>query len=188
MALLVTGLLIFFVPHFLPMAQGRRAALLAKWGEGRYKGAFSAVSGIGLLLIIAGYAYAERGAQWFAPSPLARSLAPEAMTLVFILLASSHGPSHIRAWIKHPMLVAVLIWSVLHLLANGDARGTILFGSFAAYAVVDLVSAVSRGAFVAFEPRWKSDLIAVGAGIAVALLVMLLHRVLFGVRVVPFGV
>ncbi|MEP6943840.1 MAG: NnrU family protein [Betaproteobacteria bacterium] len=188
MALLVTGLLVFFAPHFLPMARGRRASLLAQWGEGRYKGVFSAVSGVGLLLIIAGYAYAERGAQWFAPSPLARSIAPEAMTLVFILLASSHGTSHIRAWIKHPMLVAVLIWSVLHLLANGDARGTILFGSFAAYALIDLVSAVSRGAFVAFAPRWKSDAIAVVAGAVVALLVMLLHRILFGVGVVSFGV
>jgi uncharacterized membrane protein len=185
--LLVAGLLLFFVPHGLSMAPARRATLVAKWGEKRYKGLYSMVSGIGLILIIAGYAVAQRGAQLFAPLPEARAIAPYAMTLVFILLAASHGPSHIRAAIRHPMLAGVLIWSIVHLLANGDARGTLLFASFALYAAVDLLSVTVRGTFVPFVARWRSDVIAIVAGTAVALLVMFLHRLLFGVRAVPFG-
>jgi uncharacterized membrane protein len=184
---MVIGLIAFLAPHAVPMVPPLRGGAVRRWGENRYKIAFSLASGIGLALIVAGYATGERGAQWFAPSPAARAMAPSSMTVAFILLAAAQGPSHLRARLRHPMLIGVLIWSVVHLLANGDARGTILFGGFVAYAALDLVSAVSRHAVATFVPRWRSDAIAVVAGIAAALLVMLLHRYLFGVRVVPFG-
>lgn len=188
MTLLIAGLVLFFVAHLLPMAPAPRAALVAKWGERRYKAVFSAVSGLGLLVIVIGFASADRGAQWFAPLPAARAAAPYAMITVFILLAAANSPSHIRAAIKHPMLIAVLIWSVVHLLANGDARGTILFAAFAAYASVDLLSVLRRGAVTSFTPRPRADAIAVVAGTCIALLVMTFHRLLFGASVVSFGV
>jgi len=188
MTLLIVGLVLFFAPHVMPMFPTQRAGLLSSQGEARYKGLFSAASGVGLVLIIVGYAYGDRGAQWFAPSPAAKAVAPFAMIVVFILLAASNSPSHIRAAIKHPMLIAVLIWSVVHLLANGDARGTILFGTFAVYALVDLLSVLQRGAVKAFTPRLRADVISVVAGSAIALLVMTFHRFLFGPPVVPFGV
>ena len=50
MILLVAGLLVFFAPHFLPMATSSRAKLFAKWGERRYKGLFAAVSGIATMI------------------------------------------------------------------------------------------------------------------------------------------
>ncbi len=188
MKLLIAGLALFFIPHVLPMFAARRAALVSRWGEQRYKGLFSAASGAGLVLIVIGYVYAERGEQWFAPFPAARAVAPFAMILVFILFASANSPSHLRATLKHPMLIGLLIWSTVHLLANGDARGTVLFGSFAAYAVIDLVSAVQRGAVKSFTPRFRADVISVVAGTIIALLVMTFHRSLFGPAVVPFGV
>ena len=188
MTLLIAGLVLFFAAHVLPMSPSQRAALVAKWGERRYKGVFSAVSGLGFLLIVIGYAYADRGAQWFAPFPAARAAAPYAMIVVFILLAAANSPSRIRAAIKHPMLIAVLIWSVVHLLANGDARGTILFAAFAVYAIVDLLSVWKRGAVASFAPRPRADAIAIVAGTIIALVVMTFHRVLFGPMVVSFGV
>ena len=187
MTLLVLGLLLFLLAHLLPTVPSLRLSAVTHWGEQRYKGLFSLVSGVGLVLIVAGYLTGGRGAQLFAPIPAARAIAPYAMTLVFILLAASHSPSHIRATIKHPMLVAVLIWGVVHLLANGDLRGTVLFGAFAAYALVDLISAVQRGAVASFTPRLRADIVSVVAGVVVALLVMTFHRTLFGFQVVPFG-
>jgi uncharacterized membrane protein len=76
----------------------------------------------------------------------------------------------------------------VHLLANGDLRGTLLFGAFLVYAVLDLASAISRHAVKSFVPSFKFDIMAIVGGVAVALAVMALHRVLFGVRVVAFGV
>jgi len=110
------------------------------------------------------------------------------MTLAFILLASSHAPAHLRAAVRHPMLIAVMLWSIVHLFANGDTRGTILFAAFLGWALVDLVSVVRRRAVATFEPRWRADLIAIVAGTLIALLVMTFHRVLFGPAVVPFSV
>jgi len=188
MTLLTVGLALFFIAHAVPMFPARRTALVASLGPERYKGVFSAVSGLALVMIVIGYAYGDRGGQWFAPSPAARAAAPFAMIVVFILLAAANSPSHIRAAIKHPMLIALLIWSIVHLLANGDARGTILFGAFAAYAIVDLFSAIQRGAVKPFTPRLRADVICIVAGTAIALLVMTFHRLLFGPRVVSFGI
>jgi uncharacterized membrane protein len=64
----------------------------------------------------------------------------------------------------------------------------VLFGAFFAYGVVDLLSAVARGAVKTFEPIVRHDVIAIVGGIVVALVVMGLHRWLFGVKVVAFGV
>jgi len=50
------------------------------------------------------------------------------------------------------------------------------------------VSAIQRHAVKMIDPIARYDVIAVVAGIVVALVLMTLHRVLFGVRVVPFGI
>src|SRR5256885_15824418 len=65
---------------------------------------------------------------------------------------------------SHPMLIGLLVWSGVHLLANGDLRGTVLFGAFFGYGVVDLFSAVQRHAVKTFEPVARHDVIAVIAG------------------------
>jgi uncharacterized membrane protein len=185
--MLVAGLILFLGIHLVPTLPGLRFAVVQRWGELRYKGAFSLVSLAGLALIIGGYAAATPGARLFEPSRSAIAIAPYAMTLSFVLLAAANLRSHIRRVLRHPMLLGIAIWASVHLLANGDARGTLLFAGFLAYAAVDLVSAVQRHATKLFAPTARHDLIAVVAGTIAALAVMALHRVLFGVAVVPWG-
>jgi len=187
MRLLIAGLVLFLGIHLLPVAPSLRAALTARWGEQRYKGLFSLVSALGLLLIVIGYAMADDRTRLFAPFPAARTIAPFAMVASFILFAAANMRGHLRRIVRHPMLLGLLLWATVHLLANGDRAGTVLFGAFLAYAIVDLASAVRRGAVKEFVPIPKHDLIAVGGGAAVALAVMTLHRIVFGVPVVPFG-
>lgn len=188
MGLLVAGLVVFLGVHVVPMLPPLRARLATAWGEKRYKALYSVIALVGVVLIVLGWRAAGPGPQLFAPSPFAIRIAPYVMVVVFILLASSHAPSHIRATVRHPMLAAVILWATVHLFANGDARGTLLFGALLAYAVVDLVSAVSRHAVASFEPRARADVINVVAGTVIALLVMTFHRLLFGPAVVPFSV
>lgn len=187
MAMLVVGLMVFFGVHLVPMLAPMRARLYEGAGEKRYKAVFSLVAALGLILIVAGYAYAPAEPRQFAPLPAARAAAPAAMLISFILLAASHMKTHIRAAVRHPMLIGVGIWSGVHLLANGETRATLLFGAFLAYSVLDLISAIARRTFKPFKPVARQDLIAVVAGIALALLVMALHRPLFGVAAVPWG-
>ncbi len=188
MSLLVAGLVVFLGIHLLPAVPPARRAAVARVGELRYRGLFSLVSGVGLVLIVLGYLYSGPRVPLFAPSPTAVALAPYVVTVAFILFAAANMRGHLRRVLRHPMLIGLLLWSSVHFLANGDRAGTLLFGAFFVYAIVDLASAIARGATRPFEARAKFDLMAVGGGIAVALLVMTFHRVLFGVPAVPFGV
>lgn len=187
MTLLITGLVLFLGIHLVPALPALRARWVNVLGEERYKITFTLVAALGLALIVAGYAMAPRGAQLFAPSPTARAIAPLAMVASFILLASANMKTHIRARIHHPMLIGIIVWSVVHLLANGDARGTLLFASFLVYAVVDLASAINRHAVKPFVPAAKYDVMAVAGGVLLAAAVMLLHRLLFGVPAVVWS-
>lgn len=187
MLMLVAGLILFLGLHLLPALPDARLALIERSGERRYKSAYSLLSLLGLALIIGGYATAVPGARLFQASPAAIASAPYAMTVSLVLLAAANLRSHIRHIVKHPMLLGVAIWATVHLLANGDTRGTVLFGSLLAYAAVDLVSVVQRGATRSFTPSARHDLIAVVAGTIAALVVMAAHRILFGVAVVPWG-
>lgn len=187
MGILILGLAVFLGLHLIPALPGLRAAVAARLGENRYKGLFSALSGVGLLLIVIGYAYAPRGEQLFAPSLGAKHAAPLVVVIAFILLAAANMKSHIRRALGHPMLIGLGLWALVHLLANGHAKATVLFGAFLAYAALDLGSAVARGAVKQFVPQRKFDLMAVGGGVLLALLVLLFHRILFGVAPVAWA-
>lgn len=187
MTTLVVGLALFLGVHLVPSAPPLRLALIAQLGERRYKGAFALAALLGLALIIAGYAASGAQERLFAPTPWARAIAPYAMIPAFVLFAAANMRTHIRRSVHHPMLLGLLIWALVHLFANGEAKGTLLFGAFAAYGVFDLISATERGTTKSFAPEMKHDVIALVAGTVLALIVMASHRVLFGVAAVPFG-
>jgi uncharacterized membrane protein len=188
MTLLAAGLVLFLGVHLVPAAPPLRDAACTRLGAAGYKGAFTLLSLAGLLLIVVGYRAADPGDRLFPPFPVAIVVAPYAMVLSFILLAAANMRTHIRQSLKHPMLLGIMIWAVVHLCANGDTRGTVLFGAFLAWAIVDLVSAVSRNAVKEFEPAARQDVMAIVGGTALALVVMTFHRTLFGVAAVPFAV
>jgi uncharacterized membrane protein len=102
-------------------------------------------------------------------------------------LPTANAPAgRIKATLRHPMLLGVILWSAGHLLVNGDQASVLLFGAFLVWAVVDLFSAISRKepAPVVVKPR--ADLTAVlGGTVAYLIFVFLLHRLLFGVS--PMG-
>lgn len=187
MTLLILGLVLFLGMHLLPVLTGARDALFAKLGEKGYKGMFSLVSALGLVLIVIGYARAPSEPRLFNPVPAAILIAPLVMIVSFVLLASANMRTHIRRTLKHPMLIGVGLWAAVHLLANGETRATLLFGAFLAYVVVDLASAVQRNAVKHFTPVARQDAMAIGAAIVIALLVMAAHRHLFGVPAVHWG-
>ena len=187
MVLLAAGLVLFLGIHLVPAFPALRASVAARLGEPRYKGLFSIVSAVGLVLIVVGFAVAPRQVPLFAPSPTAVAIAPASIAIALTLLAAANLRGHLRRFVQHPMLVGTIVWAAVHLAANGDVASTLLFGAFLAWAAIDLVSAIARRAVKSFEPRIAHDVIAVVAGVGLALAFAWLHGVLFGVRVVPFG-
>ena len=187
MGLLVLGLVLFLGAHLVPTAPTLRQSLVSRMGERGYRGAFSGVAAAGLVLTVVGFARAPNEPVLFAPMPWAIAAAPSVVGAAFVLLAAARMRGHLRRIVRHPMLVGTLLWAGVHLAANGDARSTLLFGAFLAWALVDLASAAARGAVAAFEPKLAHDAIAVVAGGAAAIAFAWLHGALIGVQVVPFG-
>ncbi len=107
-------------------------------GENKYKGLFSLIALVGLLIIIYGYSIADFYLIW-EPLSYSREIALVLMPISIVLLASANMQTNIKRFIKHPMLIGILVWSFVHLLANGDLRSIILFASFGVYALIDIM-------------------------------------------------
>jgi uncharacterized membrane protein len=176
---LILGLVLFFGVHLVPLMPGVRSRLAARFGERVYRAAFSVLSIATFLLIIRGYGHAERIALWTPPA-FGRGLAFAVMPIAFVLLVAAYTPTHIRKAVHHPMALAVLVWGLAHLAANGDAAGVLVFASFAAYAALSIVSAARRGKRAEFTPKGAFDAIAVAAGLALYTLTLYFHGALFG--------
>jgi uncharacterized membrane protein len=179
---LIVGLSLLIGIHVVPGFPRLRGALAARLGENGYKILFSVVSAGGLILTGIGYGQAPR-TQIFEPSQTARTFLPAAMAIAFVLVAVAYLPGRIRRLVHHPMLAGVLIWSALHLLANGDLASNILFGAFALWAVFAILSAVQRGKRLGRggPGSFKADLAGAAVGLLAFWLVFRFHADLFGV-------
>ena len=179
LTLMIAGLVFFLGIHLVPVAQPLRARLLEQFGDKPYRGLFSLISAAGLALIVVGWHMRPERTQLFAPLAAARAAAPALITIAFVLFAAANMKTHIRRIVVHPMLIGLLLWSGVHLLANGDLAGTVLFGSFLAYSIIALVSAIQRHAVKAYTPAWKYDLMALAGGLALSWLTIRFHPAVF---------
>jgi uncharacterized membrane protein len=190
MATLILGLLIFLGGHLVTTRRGLRAAAIARLGETGYKAVYSLVALIGLVLIVVGYGAAREAGPpvlWDPPAGL-RHLALLINLPVFVLLVAAYLPGRIKAATKHPMLLAVKIWALAHLLANGDLASILLFGAFLAWAVVARISAKRRETAAGVPDRsgpLRNDVLALLVGLALyAAMVLWGHPYLIGVPVI----
>ncbi len=106
------------------------------------------------------------------------------MPFAFISLIAAYVPGNIKRMTAHPMLWGVTLWSLLHLLANGDLAGLLLFGSFGLYSVHAMSSQSARGAKPATQRRPVFyDVATIAIGLLVYWLALTYHGKLFGVAV-----
>ncbi len=186
MTTLVLGLFLFFAVHSVAIvAPGWRDGLAQRLGVPLWQALYSLLSLAGLLLIIHGFALARLApVVLYTPGAALHTIAGVLMVPVFPLLLASYLPGRIRSAARHPMLVAVKLWALAHLLANGTAAAVLLFGGFLVWAVVDRISLKHRPAKAgrsAPPGRWN-DAIAVVLGLALyALMIGWAHQRLFGV-------
>lgn len=192
MTMLVAGLILFLGVHSVRiLADGWRGRMVARLGESRWKGLYALASAVGFALIVWGFAGArEAPVVLWARLPWGAYLAGALMLPAMILLVGPYlGCSHINTAVRHPMLGGTVLFGVAHLLATNTLADLVLFGGFAAWAAVDLLSALARdrgdGRAVA-TPRMPQTLRQIAVGFALwAAFGSSLHRVLFGVS--PFG-
>jgi len=188
MTSLIFGLIVFLGVHSIRIfGETGRKRSIARMGEGPWKGVVTLLSLIGLVMVVWGFGEARSSAPLlWAPPVWTRHTAVLLMFFSLILLAA-YGlkKSHIAVAVHHPMLWAVVVWAVAHLLANGSAADVVLFGAFLAWALFDLQSCYARdraNAIAYPAPKWGATIAAIVIGIVLwGALFGGLHLWLFGV-------
>jgi uncharacterized membrane protein len=189
---LTLGLLLFFAVHLVPTSPELRQGLIERFGAGAYKIAFALLSLAALVLIVLGYHKLQvmpgKNPVVWDPPTWTRHITFLLMIPAMILLVAAYVPSKIRTAAKHPMLAAIKIWALAHLLANGDLGSIVLFGGFLAYAVYDRIS-VKRRAHAGILGNqtggpWNDVLVVVGGLALYAIILLWGHAALIGVPLV----
>lgn len=181
---LIAGLVIFFGVHIFSTFRTPRGKLVQRMGEKPYKAAYALLAVAGFVLIVIGVGKSETVNLW-QPAEWGRYAAVWFMPFAFILLLAAFIPSNFQRFTAHPMLWGVTLWALLHLLANGDLTGLVLFGTFGLYAVHAMSSQNARGARASQVKRpLFNDAAVVVAGLILYWLFLRFHAKLFGVPVV----
>jgi uncharacterized membrane protein len=192
MTLLISGLVLFLSLHSVAIfAPDLRARLINEWGLGRWKLIYSVLSVLTFILLIYGYGVARQAPVWIWQPPVAlRHIALLLTLFAFILLAAAYIPgSKLKARLGHPMFMAVKVWALSHLLANGTLADILLFGGFLAWSVAGFIVHRKRDraqGIVQPAGSIQRDIAVVGVGVASwAIFAMYLHTLLIGVSPLP---
>ncbi len=187
MSLLITGILIWSLIHFLPsLGQGLRRQLQAVLGAGPYKGLFSLAIVSALLCIIFGWR-SITPTPLYAPPEWGRPIALILMVLAFILFGASHAATAIKRFIRHPQLISVIIWCIAHFLVSGDDRALVLFGGMGLWAIISIPAINAReGEWLKPEaPAISVEIKGLLISLVIFVIALLLHPFYTGVSPIP---
>ena len=101
----------------------------------------------------------------------------------FVLFVGAQTKTNIKRYTRHPQMLAVILFSLAHLLVNGEVRSTLLFGGLGVWAVLEILFCNRR------DGEWRKpgpsaltwDLVTVVVGAVAFAILLLLHEKLFGV-------
>ena len=148
MFVLALGLVLMLGVHIFASLRGPRGRLVERIGADPYRGLHSLLAMLGLALVVWGF-IRYRANAWdpiWAPPEHARDLTWTLMWFALVSLACLYGkPSRIRGWLRHPLLASVTLWSLAHLISNGDAGGMLLFGAFFVWSIYARIALALRG-------------------------------------------
>lgn len=186
------GLVLFLGMHSTRLfAEQWRTQAVERWGPLAWKGVYTAVSLLGLWLLVRGWGQLRLDplVLWTPPTGL-KHAASLLTLLAFVLFVAAYVPgNHLKARLHHPMVLGTKAWALGHLLANNTLADALLFGAFLIWAVAlfivlrrrDRRDQVSHG-----QGRVGPTVVTVGLGVlGWAAFAFWLHAALVGVR--PFG-
>lgn len=185
MAVLIAGVLLWSAVHLVPaLAPGFRQALVTRLGAGPWKGLFAVAILASLVLIVVGWRGTVPEAI-YQPPPWGRPAAIGLMLVSVYLFGAARRPAMIKRLLRHPQLTGLAVWSLAHLLANGDHRSLILFGGLGIWAIVEIFAINRRdGAWIKPEtPPLARELLGIVITLAVFGLLAWAHPWFAGVAV-----
>ncbi|MBI6630901.1 NnrU family protein [Pontibaca sp. S1109L] len=154
--LFMAALAVFLASHVIPVRPPMRLWLIARLGLRGYYIGYSLFSVLVLVWLIVAAGRAPY-VQVLPSGPVWRWVPLLIMPVAIALVVAGAGGVNplsfgamgrrpfdpddpgVLAVTRHPMLLALLLWSLAHLLANGDLAHVILFGLFAVFAFLGMV-------------------------------------------------
>jgi uncharacterized membrane protein len=189
MLVLVVGLLIFLGSHSVRIfAEGWRQGTIRRMGEKPWKGAYSLISLVGLILIIWGYGLARQDPVVVWNPPVWTQHIAVTLNLIAAILFTAYllPAGRIKARLGHPMLLSIKVWALAHLLANGTLADILLFGSFLVWAVADFAANKRRDraqGTVRVAGPVRNDILVLVVGVVIwGALVWRVHEWIVGVH------
>lgn len=190
MIIMIIGLLIFLGSHSVRIfAENWRQQQIAKRGESGWKLAYSVVAIIGLAIAIYGFGQMRLSPiyVWYPPMGMNHAVALLMVPAIIMLVAAYVPRNAIKAKLGHPMMLAVKIWALAHLLANGRLGDIIFFVAFLVWAILAFKTAKKRDRLSPPAPVSTSTMatvatVVIGLGVYVVF-AFYLHPLLIGVPV-----
>lgn len=145
MGLLVVGVLLWAYSHLMKRLTPKFRANL---GESKGRMVAAGLSVLAIVFMVVGYRSAEIIQIWNPPAML-RHVNNLLMLIAVYLFIVRYSQGVIRTKMRHPMLGAVKVWALAHLLVNGDVASMVLFGGVLAWAVVDMIM-INK-----MQPEWR---------------------------------
>ncbi|MFC1664180.1 NnrU family protein [Pseudomonadota bacterium] len=183
MEIMVLGLLLWSSVHLMPsLAQPVKKIVIHSLGETGYKIAFAVLIVISLVLIVYGWRHTIPDYIYALPI-VVKPIAVALMLVAFILFGAAKYPTRIKSYIRNPQLTSVIVWSVAHLLANGDSRSIVLFSWMGTWALLEIIFINRReGIWVKQSvPSWPKELRGVAISLVVFVVVIFIHPYIAGV-------
>lgn len=189
MTKLLLGLFLFLGTHSISIVALPIRERFAAKSELGWKAVYALLSFIGIFLIAKGYSETRLSPTLIYTAPYwLHHVTALLMLPVFTLFLAPYFPGKISTITKHPQLLAVILWALSHLLVNGNIADLLLFTSFFAWAVADLISMRNRAShpLPGLKKSAINDAIIVIAGLALyGIFVVFLHHILIGIPLLP---
>jgi uncharacterized membrane protein len=149
---LIAAAVAFVGSHFALAAPRTRASLVSRFGEQGFTGLYSAVAAVTLVVMIVAFSRTPYIELW-PPLPPLRWVPTLVMPVACLLLIggiSQQNPTAVMQGFdpkardpapgilkitRHPVMWAIALWALSHLVPNGDLASLVFFGAIAFLAV-----------------------------------------------------
>ncbi len=172
MILILLGLAVWSGAHLFPQLA---PALHERLGP-RARPVVAAAVLASVVLMVLGYSTWD--AHWYwTPPPGLRHVNNLLMLIAVYLFAASGAKTRLAVRLRHPQLIAVILWATAHLLVNGHLAAPLLFGGLGLWAILEILILNARAPAPVQQPPvpLRKEAVAVIMSLVVFILIGLVH-------------
>lgn len=211
----IAAFVVFFVSHSTPTRPNVKSRIVGVIGPVGFTLAYSMLSTAILTWIIIAAGRAPYVELW-AWAPWQNHVPLTGMLLATLIISMTFGQPNplsfggwnndrfdpddagLIGWIRHPLLVVLLIWSLAHMIPNGNLAHVIVFGLFAGFSLLGMRIIDIRSRRILGDQEWerlahtkrqfkptRQGLTRLAIGTVIYLILLYLHEPVIGISPLP---